>query len=122
MAKSKTPAPDTTPATAVAPPAPQDGSGVGASEVVSEAVIDVPNAPVSVEVEVPPTAPAAGGGDVGGDTLPTHHLITARRDGFRRAGRAWSVAPTRVDVDDFSAEELAALRAEPMLTVAEVTE
>lgn len=117
MAK-KPPAPHTTPATASAPPDPHDGGGVGATE----AVIDLPNDPVSVEVEVPPTAPAAGGGVVGGTALPTHYLITASRDGFRRAGRAWSVAPTRVDVDDFSAAELAALRAEPMLTVVEVAE
>ena len=45
--------------------------------------------------------------------------ITSRREGFRRAGRAWSAAPTTVDADAFSAEQLEQLRAEPMLIVVE---
>lgn len=46
--------------------------------------------------------------------------ITARRDGFRRAGRAWTVAPQDVPADTLSDDQLAALRAEPMLTVIEI--
>lgn len=45
------------------------------------------------------------------------YRITSRRAGFRRAGRAWSVTPTDVLADDLTAAQLAALLAEPMLTV-----
>ena len=43
--------------------------------------------------------------------------ITAKQDGFRRAGRAWSKEPTEVDSGEFSKEELEALKHEPMLVV-----
>lgn len=45
--------------------------------------------------------------------------ITSKREGFRRAGRAWPEAATDVDAKDFSKEQLAALREEPMLVVVE---
>lgn len=48
--------------------------------------------------------------------------VTARRDGFRRAGRAWSVQPTTVPLAELSDDQVAQLRAEPMLTVEDVTE
>lgn len=50
---------------------------------------------------------------LGGDNL----RITSKREGFRRAGRAWSVTPIVVAADDLTPEQLAQLRAEPMLTV-----
>ena len=43
--------------------------------------------------------------------------ITAVREGFRRAGRAWSTSPTEVDAASFSAEQIDALNAEPNLVV-----
>lgn len=43
--------------------------------------------------------------------------ITALRDGRRRAGRAWSAAGEVVDTKDFNAEQLAALKADPLLEV-----
>lgn len=43
--------------------------------------------------------------------------ITAKRPGFRRCGVAHPAAPTDYPDDHFSAEQLAMLRAEPMLTV-----
>lgn len=42
--------------------------------------------------------------------------VTARRDGFRRAGREWH-GTAEVPASQLSAGELAALRAEPMLAV-----
>lgn len=45
-------------------------------------------------------------------------IVTARVHGFRRAGRAWSATPTEVPVAEFSAAELQALAAEPLLDVA----
>lgn len=47
--------------------------------------------------------------------------ITAKRDGFRRAGIAHHGTQT-YPADHFSEEELAALKAEPMLVVDEIDE
>ena len=46
--------------------------------------------------------------------------ITSAREGFRRAGRAWSATPTEVPLADLTAEQVAMLMAEPMLTVVDV--
>jgi hypothetical protein len=46
--------------------------------------------------------------------------ITARREGFRRAGRAWSTAPDEVPASEFSAGQIAALKAEPLLLVVDI--
>lgn len=46
--------------------------------------------------------------------------VAAKTEGFRRAGRAWSLAPTDVVASQFTPEQLAALRAEPMLVVADI--
>lgn len=43
--------------------------------------------------------------------------ITSKIDGFRRAGVAHPAAPTEYPDDEFSKEQLAALKAEPMLIV-----
>ena len=44
-------------------------------------------------------------------------LVVSKREGFRRAGRAWSMTPTQVSVDEFIPEQLAQLHAEPMLHI-----
>ena len=49
--------------------------------------------------------------------MSEHITVTARRPHFRRAGRAWSAEATTVPAADFTADELAALRAEPNLVV-----
>lgn len=46
--------------------------------------------------------------------------VTSAREGFRRAGRPWSAQPITVPVAEFTAEQLAQLRAEPMLTVEDI--
>lgn len=46
--------------------------------------------------------------------------ITAAREGFRRAGRAWSKQPTEIPVAELSEADVAALMAESMLAVEEV--
>ncbi len=51
---------------------------------------------------------------------PAFVAVSAKRDGFRRAGRAWTVAPRTVAVDDLAPGQLAALEADPSLTVAPV--
>lgn len=47
-------------------------------------------------------------------------VITAKRDGFRRAGIAHSSKPTRYADDFFSEEQLKAMLKEPQLTLAHV--
>jgi len=47
------------------------------------------------------------------------YLITPKRDGFRRAGRAWPGTTTTVDADALSAEQLQQLRDDPMFDVQE---
>lgn len=50
-----------------------------------------------------------------------HIIVTSAREGFRRAGRAWSKTPTTVAVADLGDAALTALEAEPMLRVERVT-
>jgi hypothetical protein len=53
---------------------------------------------------------------------PVAFMVTASREGFRRAGRAWSRAATRVEAADLTADQLAALLTEPLLDVVGVAE
>lgn len=46
--------------------------------------------------------------------------VVAKVDGFRRAGRAWSKAGTDLPVTSLKKADLAALRAEPKLTVTDI--
>ena len=46
--------------------------------------------------------------------------ISARREGFRRAGIAHTVAPADHPLDTLTAKQIAALKAEPMLLVVEL--
>lgn len=48
--------------------------------------------------------------------------ITALREGFRRAGRAWPTAGEIIDTKDFTREQIDALKSEPMLQVSEPKE
>lgn len=47
----------------------------------------------------------------------SHLSIRALRAGFRRAGRAWPAEEVTVAVDEFTAEQVEQLLAEPMLVV-----
>lgn len=47
--------------------------------------------------------------------------ITAAREGFRRAGRAWSKTPVDVPLADLTDDQVALLRAESLLTVEDIT-
>lgn len=46
--------------------------------------------------------------------------ITCTHEGFRRAGRPWSKAPTDAALDEFNAEQVGMLRAEPRLSVEDI--
>lgn len=58
----------------------------------------------------------------GDKTKVAAFLITAKRDGFRRAGRAWPKTETRVEIDELDEAQMEAILAEPMLTVVSVVE
>lgn len=45
--------------------------------------------------------------------------IVAMKDGFRRAGRAHSTSPQEYPATEFTAEQIKAMKAEPMLVVQE---
>jgi hypothetical protein len=55
-------------------------------------------------------------------TEVTAFLVSAKRDGFRRANRSWRKEQTRVPVDELSEDEVAAIMAEPMLDVVSVVD
>jgi len=46
--------------------------------------------------------------------------IIARVASFRRAGRAWGATAVDVPASDFDKQQIAALKAEPMLSVVDV--
>ncbi|WP_234086760.1 HI1506-related protein [Azonexus sp. R2A61] len=48
--------------------------------------------------------------------------IVSRTEGFRRCGRPWSTTEVTVIAEEFSAEEIERLKAEPELAVTEVDE
>lgn len=90
-----------------------------------------PNTPAAAPAPAPEkTQEPAGAGETQDETVlsgangpdPVVGLrITAAREGFRRCGRAWSKRPTEIPVAGLSEAEVAALMAEPMLTVEEIT-
>ena len=46
--------------------------------------------------------------------------VVAARDGFRRAGRAWSKDATDVALANLTKDQIAQLKSEPLLAVSEV--
>lgn len=63
------------------------------------------------------TAASGANATVGGAT-PVAIQVSAKTDGFRRAGRAWTKAPVTVPLEELSEEQVEALLQEPELTVA----
>lgn len=49
-------------------------------------------------------------------------IVSAKAEGFRRAGRRWTVEAQTVDIADFSQAQVEALLGEPMLDVVVVAE
>ena len=46
--------------------------------------------------------------------------VTAKVNGFRRAGRAWTTGAVEMPVSEFTKAQLAQIRAEPMLVVTDI--
>ncbi len=70
-----------------------------------------PKAPVTGNGNPAPVAP------VDTDPVATHLAVSAKKAGFRRAGRAWGTEPTEVSIDEFTDEQIQQLLSDPMLTV-----
>lgn len=103
MTTPKKPAKKNTPA-----PAPAAVSATGGAQVPPQAAASSP---------VPTTVPSERKAPPVGEWPEATLTVTAKREGFRRAGRAWSVAATTVPAAELSEEQRAALLAEPMLDV-----
>lgn len=98
------------------------GTSVGASapeaaQVASQAI--APQAGQSSSDEAKGITPKGGAKQA---PAVTHLLVVAKKEGFRRAGRAWSAAETKVAVDEFTDQQILDLAAEPMLDVVFVAE
>ena len=83
-----------------------------------------PNAEATSAPSAPPTVttsetPPPGGADAqeAGEPIARRLIVSSKVEGFRRAGRAWSKNAETVSADDFTAQQIEALRAEPMLDV-----
>ncbi len=80
---------------------------------------DTPEKTTDAESMAGTESQGAGDGGAADGGVPMIR-VTTRRDGFRRAGRAW-FGTTEVRADEITEEQLAAIEAEPMLTVVKVT-
>lgn len=64
---------------------------------------------------------AKAGSKSGGDAKKVPALsIASAREGFRRAGRAWSKEATVVKLSELTKEQIAQIKGEALLTVVEV--
>lgn len=126
MAKAKTNPPASTkkPASAVA---------AGAEAAAAAALATASEAPAESGASAPDTPPATASAPApdttqehagAGETQGFNGLrITAAREGFRRAGRAWSKQPIEIPLAGLSDAEIKLLKDEHghMLTVEEIT-
>ena len=77
-----------------------------------------PHTPPPAEARSPATVE---GGGAAAEPVITHLLVSSKREGFRRAGRPWSVATTLVEIGEFDESQVAALLAEPMFQAVAMT-
>lgn len=114
-AKQKQPSQNTS--AAAAPGNTADVSAAEAVQAASQAIAPQAGQSSSDEAKgIPPEGEAKLAPAV------THLLVVAKKEGFRRAGRAWSAAETKVAVDEFTDQQILDLAAEPMLDVVFVAE
>lgn len=100
--------------------APGNTADVSAAEAVQAASQSIaPKTGQSTSDKIEATPPEE---DVKQAPPVTHLLVVAKKEGFRRAGRAWSAVEIKVAVDQFSHEQILDLASEPMLDVVFVSE
>lgn len=90
-----------------------DVSASGATQVAPQALVSQAGQTASEEGKTSPLV-----GDGSGDKLKFKALkISSKVEGFRRAGRPWTVEAKTVQASDFSEEQIEMLLAESMLRV-----
>lgn len=72
------------------------------------------------QVNTPPAPPAAPSAPSAKKAPVKALSVKSKVNGFRRAGRAWSTEATEVVLADLTADQVAQLKAEPLLTVTEI--
>ncbi len=102
----------TTPAKKAPPAAPIVEAAPAAAVIVESVVTETTTESIGVGIQVD---------GQGLEPMTVAFEVTAKREGFRRAGRAWSKAPTRVEVADLTEAEQMAILSEPMLEVVALT-
>ena len=97
------------------PGTPADVSARSPAQVADRASTQ-PASAISASDDQGKLPPAGAGDNQSLDSLISHSVVvTARRDGFRRAGRVWSKTPTTVPMDELSEADIEALAGEPLL-------
>ncbi len=129
MAAKKTAAtPKTKPANTSAPTAgePAEVSVTGAGQPAPQTVTEsaTPATPVVEKTESSPEGGESAAAEDAPGTSPvvTQLIVSAKAEGFRRAGRAWSKLAESVNAEDFTDAQIEALLSEPMLDVTVVAE
>lgn len=77
---------------------------------------------VSAVVVDAPVSPTSAGNPAGAENAIKALIVSAKVEGFRRAGRAWSKAPVTVPVEELDDDQVQTLLAEPALDVVVVAE
>lgn len=94
------------------------GAQAGAEKPAAETT-NTPDGAVPAPAAANQSPDAAPKGD---KAKVTAFLVVSKRDGFRRAGRAWPKTETRIEADELSEDQVAAIMDEPMLTVMSVVD
>lgn len=122
---SKKPAatPKTQPANTSAPNAGENAevSVTGAGQPAPQTAADsaTPATPIVERTETSPEGEStAAETRPGTGNVVAQLIVSAKVEGFRRAGRAWSKSAETISVEDFTEAQIDALFAEPMLAVA----
>ena len=122
-AKKSAATPKTQPANTSAPNAGENAevSVTGARQPAPQTAADsaTPATPIVERTETSPEGEStAAETRPGTGNVVAQLIVSAKVEGFRRAGRAWSKSAETISVEDFTEAQIDALFAEPMLAVA----
>lgn len=101
--------------------APGNSVDVSAAEAVKAASAAIAPQAGQISSDEAKGIPPAGAAKAGG-LIAKEFIISAKSEGFRRAGRRWTVEPQTVPADEFDLNQVEALLSEPMLDVVVVAE
>ena len=122
-AKKSAATPKTQPANTSVPNAGENAevSVTGAGQPAPQTAADsaTPATPIVERTETSPEGEStAAETRPGTGNVVAQLIVSAKVEGFRRAGRAWSKSAETISVEDFTEAQIDALFAEPMLAVA----